>query len=364
MYPRLQIDLNKLRSNAREVVRRCERCGIEVCGVVKGCWSDPRVAQVFLDAGAKQLGTSRLSQIRSMRAAGLQTEYLLLRVPQMCELSEVAALADISLQSDLDVMKALNRVCETQNVIHRVIVMVDLGDLREGFWDQEELIEACVFVDRSLHNLKLEGIGVNLGCYGAIQPTPEKMHELIRLARKVESRIARPLDIISGGATSTYSLVHWDTIPAGVNHLRIGEGILLAHDMPHIWGVDDMGYLYDDAFTLQAQVIEVRTKPSYPQGKFCHDAFGNLPVYEDRGTRKRALLGIGRADVGFAEKLRPRFKGVEVLGASSDHMIVDIEDCEKPLKAGDVLEFNLCYANIVNVTGSPDIEREYIDSEE
>ena len=363
MYPQLEIDLAKLRYNAKQVVDRCRRCGIDVCGVVKAYWSDPIAAKTYLDAGAKQLGTSRLSQIRKLKEAGLETEYSLLRVPQMCELDEVAELADYSLESDLEVMKALNRACEKLDKVHNVIVMADLGDLREGFWDKDEMVDACVFVDRSLHNLHLAGIGVNLGCYGAIQPTPEKMTDLIAIARRIEERIGRPLEIISGGATSTFSLVHWDTIPAGINHVRVGEGVCLAYDLPYVWGIKDMDYLYADAFTLRAQVLEVRTKASYPHGKFCIDAFGDVPVFEDRGMRKRALLGIGRADAGAVEKLRPRMKGVEVLGGSSDHLILDVENCEKQLKPGDVLEFDICYANIVNLTISPDVEKVYKDGE-
>jgi predicted amino acid racemase len=363
MYPQLEIDLNKLRQNAREVIRRCERYGIAVCGVVKGYWSDPVLAKTYLDAGAKQLGTSRLSQIRRMREAGLETEYLLLRVPQMCELDDVAALADMSLQSDRSTLQALNHACEKQDKVHKVIVMADLGDLREGFWDKDEMVDTCVFVDRSLHNLHLSGIGVNLGCYGAIQPTPEKMTDLLNIAKRIESRIGRPLELISGGATSTFTLVHWNTIPAGINHLRIGEGVSLAYDLPYIWGIKDMDYLHRDAFTLKAQVVEVRTKPSHPQGKFCIDAFGDLPTYEDRGMRKRALCAIGRADAGVVEKLAPRMKGIEVLGGSSDHLILDIEDCPRTLMPGDVLEFDICYANIVNLTVSPDVEKVYVDGE-
>ena len=361
MYPRLVIDLNKLRHNTKEVVGRCSRCGIDVCGVVKCYWADPVIARTYLECGAKQLGTSRLSQIRRMKEAGIETDFFLLRVPQMCELADVAELADYSLQSDLEVMKALNRECEKLDKVHKVVVMADLGDLREGFWDKDEMVDACVFVDRSLHNLELAGIGVNLGCYGAIQPTPEKMTDLIAIARRIEARIGRPLEIISGGATSTFSLVHWDTIPAGINHVRIGEGVALAYDLPYIWGIKDMDYLYADAFTLQAQVLEVRTKASYPQGKFCINAFGDVPVFEDHGDRKRALLAVGRADAGEVEKLRPRLAGAKVLGGSSDHLILDIEDCTQPVKPGDVLEFDICYANIVGLTISPDVEKEYIE---
>ena len=363
MYPQLEINLGILRRNAEEVVKRCEAKGISVAAVVKGYWADPKMVRTYLSAGAKQIATSRISQIKKLKDRGIKdVPYLLLRVPQMCELEEVARYAEYSLHSDLEVLKAFNLVCEKQEVVRNVILMADLGDLREGFWDKDEMVEACVFVDRGLHNLHLAGIGVNLGCYGAIQPTPEKMEDLLAIARRVEERIGRKLEYISGGATSTYSLVHWNTLPQGINHLRIGEGVALAYDLPVEWGIEDMAeYTNRHALTLRAQVIEVRNKPSYPQGRFCIDCFGNKPVFTDRGVRRRALLAIGRADAGNVMDLMPRLEGAEVIGGSSDHLILDVEDCREEVKPGDVLEFDLKYSVMLPLTASPDVEKIYTE---
>lgn len=363
MYPQLEINLAKLRRNAKEVVSRCTAQGITVAAVVKGYWADPRMVRAYLDAGAKQVATSRVSQIRKMKEAGIDdVPFLLLRVPQMCELEEVAKYADYSLHSDLSVLQEYNRVCEELDVVRNVIVMADLGDLREGFWDKDEMVDACVFVDRGLHNLHLAGIGVNLGCYGAIQPTPEKMHDLLAIAGRVEERIGRKLEFISGGATSTYTMVHWGTLPEGINHLRIGEGVIPAYDLPFDWGITDLlDYTDRDIFTLRAQVLEVRTKPSYPQGTFCIDCFGGKPTFTDRGERKRALVGIGRADAGNVMDIMPRMEGIEVLGGSSDHLILDVEDCKTELKAGDVLEFDIRYSVMLPITNSPDVEKIYVE---
>lgn len=354
-YPQLEFDLALLRSNADAVISRCRGMGIRVCGVVKGVDGLPEAARVLRAAGAEELGTSRLEQVAKCRAAGVPGPWLLIRIPGLTELPDVVALCETSLQSEWPTLLALGEECLRQNKTHRVIVMTDLGDLREGFWDKKELVDVCERVERDLPHVQLAGIGVNLTCYGSTKPTPEKMNELVGLARQVEQRIGRKLEIVSGGATSSFTLVHWGTMPAGVNHLRIGEAILLGKDLQVDWGIRDMDYLRMDALTLRAEVVEVKDKPTYPIGEFAIDAFGRKPVYEDRGIRRRAILALGRADVGELESLIPREPGLTVIGGSSDHCIVDVEDCPRRLQVGDIVEFSLCYSHMLYATARSDM---------
>lgn len=354
-YPQLEFDLALLRSNADAVISRCRGMGIRVCGVVKGVDGLPEAARVLRAAGAAELGTSRLEQVAKCRAAGVPGPWLLIRIPGLTELPDVVALCETSLQSEWPTLLALEEECLRQNKTHRVIVMTDLGDLREGFWDKKELVDVCERVERDLPHVHLAGIGVNLTCYGSTKPTPEKMNELVGLARQVEQRIGRKLEIVSGGATSSFTLVHWGTMPAGVNHLRIGEAILLGKDLQVDWGIRDMDYLRMDALTLRAEVVEVKDKPTYPIGEFAIDAFGRKPVYEDRGIRRRAILALGRADVGELESLIPREPGMTVIGGSSDHCIVDVEDCPRRLQVGDIVEFSLCYSHMLYATARSDM---------
>ena len=354
-YPQLEFDLALLRSNADAVISRCRGMGIRVCGVVKGVDGMPEAARVLRAAGAAELGTSRLEQVATCRAAGVPGPWLLIRIPGLTELPDVVALCETSLQSEWPTLLALEEECLRQNKTHRVIVMTDLGDLREGFWDKDELVDVCERVERELPHVHLAGIGVNLTCYGSTKPTPEKMNELVGLARQVEQRIGRKLEIVSGGATSSFTLVHWGTMPAGVNHLRIGEAILLGKDLQVDWGIRDMDYLRMDALTLRAEVVEVKDKPTYPIGEFAIDAFGRKPVYEDRGIRRRAILALGRADVGELESLIPREPGLTVIGGSSDHCIVDVEDCPRRLQVGDIVEFSLCYSHMLYATARSDM---------
>ena len=354
-YPQLEFDLALLRSNADAVISRCRGMGIRVCGVVQGVDGMPEAARVLRAAGAAELGTSRLEQVARCRAAGVPGPWLLIRIPGLTELPDVVALCETSLQSEWPTLLALEEECLRQNKTHRVIVMTDLGDLREGFWDKKELVDVCERVERDLPHVQLAGIGVNLTCYGSTKPTPEKMNELVGLARQVEQRIGRKLEIVSGGATSSFTLVHWGAMPAGVNHLRIGEAILLGKDLQVDWGIRDMDYLRMDALTLRAEVVEVKDKPTYPIGEFAIDAFGRKPVYEDRGIRRRAILALGRADVGELESLIPREPGLTVIGGSSDHCIVDVEDCPRRLQVGDIVEFSLCYSHMLYATARSDM---------
>ena len=354
-YPQLEFDLVLLRSNADAVISRCRGMGIRVCGVIKGVDGMPEAARVLHAAGAAELGTSRLEQVARCRAAGVPGPWLLIRIPGLTELPDVVALCETSLQSEWPTLLALEEECLRQNKTHRVIVMTDLGDLREGFWDKKELVDVCERVEHDLPHVQLAGIGVNLTCYGSTKPTPEKMNELVGLARQVEQRIGRKLEIVSGGATSSFTLVHWGTMPAGVNHLRIGEAILLGKDLQVDWGIRDMDYLRMDALTLRAEVVEVKDKPTYPIGEFAIDAFGRKPVYEDRGIRRRAILALGRADVGELESLIPREPGLTVIGGSSDHCIVDVEDCPRRLQVGDIVEFSLCYSHMLYATARSDM---------
>lgn len=354
-FPRIVIDRDKLRNNCTQIVKHCEARGIAVAGVIKGAGGLPEIARLYRSCGAAQLATSRLEQMELWRREGIPGPYMLLRVPGLSELPEVARLADYSLQSDATTLDALNSVCAEQGVTHRVIVMADLGDLREGFWDKTEMVEVCCHVEQGLDHLHLAGVGVNLGCYGAVKPTPENMEQLVDIARAVEARIGRRLEIVSGGATSSYTLVHWDTMPQGINHLRIGETALLAKDLQVDWGISDMDYLLRGTMRLEAEIIELRKKPTHPVGETVIDAFGNRPTFVDRGMRLRALAAFGRADVGQVETLLCREPGMTVIGGSSDHCILDVEDCPRALRVGDVVSFDLSYSHMLYATGRTDI---------
>ena len=360
MYPSLEIDLRKLGDNVKKVTDICKKYGIIVAGTIKGTTGIPECAKVFADNGAVEIASSRLNQIQYAKDIGIRLPMLLLRIPMLSEVSEVIRLCDISLNSEISVLRGLNEEAKKQGKVHRVILMADIGDLREGFWDKEEMTEAALTVEKEMENLHLFGIGTNVGCYGSVDPTKEKLNELVDVAEKIEERLGRRLEIISGGATSSLKRLIDGDIPERINHLRLGEGILLARDLEEFYGYD-MSFLNRDVYTLKAEVIEVKDKPTHPVGQLAVDAFGKTPEYTDRGIRKRALLAIGKVDYGSSiEEIFPRIQGIEVIGASSDHTIIDIEDCHEDIKVGDVLEFDVDYASLCYLSNCPNVSIKFM----
>lgn len=350
-YPQLEVDLGKLKENLTALRERCQDSFVGIAGVVKGAGAWESVVRVFDEAGLPYLATSRVDQLRSMREQGVKTPLMLIRIPMRSELADVVALADVSLQSDLGILRATEAEAARQERTHGVVLMIDLGDLREGFWDAEELIDAAVEVEREMPHLRLLGVGVNLSCYGSILPDKRNMQGLVSLAYEVEQAIGRPLEIVSGGSSTSMYMTLNGTMPYRVNNLRLGEIVLLGS----IYGCNP-DFTHKDVFTLRAEVVECRDKPSFPVGQLTVDAFGRTQEYEDRGIRRRAIIAVGRLDYGDCCDVTPRMAGIEVLGASSDHTILDVEAVKDRIKVGDILEFDVNYASLANLTNTPGVE--------
>lgn len=350
-YPVLLVNKTKLYQNIKTVKETCQCQGINIAGIIKGFNGILGVVEQFKLAGCSQIGSSRIEQIMAARAAGINAKYMLIRIPMLSEAEKVVRWADMSLNSEGVVISKLQEECVKQNKRHGIILMADLGDLREGYWNKNELIEEALRIENELSMLDLLGVGTNLGCYGSINPTREKMEELCDIAHRIEEKIGRKLEIVSGGASTSYPLVLSHEMPEGINHLRIGEAINLAYDLKEIYQLDDGG-LSTNCFILQGEVIEVKYKPTHPQGEIFVDCYGSKPTYSDRGIRKRALVAMGRLDYALMDKIFPMDKGVTLVGSSSDHTIVDIEDCEQEWHVGDILTFALTYPSLMYLSGN------------
>ena len=355
--PSLIVDHEKIRENMKTVVGWCSDAGIDVAGVIKVTGGMASAALDYEACGAKWIASSRLEQLARAKAAGVKLPTLMIRVPMISELDELMQVCDYSLQSEFATLKAADEAAIKAGKIHNVILMADLGDLREGFFDLEELVDVAKYTEEVLTGLHLAGIGTNLGCYGSVKPTKEKMEQLVRYAEAVEEAIGRRLEIISGGATSSMMPLFDGVMPERVNMLRIGAlpfcGAM--EDIKVCYGRTEPDVLHDDAITLEAEVIEVRTKPSHPIGELGVNAFGVKARYKDRGNRRRALLAIGGADFGSTDNLVPMLEGSELLGCSGDHTILDIENCKEIIKVGDVVRFKLRYTAILHLTMSENV---------
>ena len=57
-----------------------------------------------------------------------------------CETENVITYADVSVNSEYDTILRLNHYAQIHDKPHKVILMADLGDIREGFTDYQELL--------------------------------------------------------------------------------------------------------------------------------------------------------------------------------------------------------------------------------
>ncbi len=350
LIPRIEISLSQIRHNAQILSELYGQKGISLMGVSKATLGDPSIAEAMIQGGVKFIADSRLENIQKMKCAGVSTQFVLLRTA-LSQAESVIKDVDISLNTEIETVKELSHYANIHNKIHQIIVMVELGDLREGVLpcDLSQFIKKTL----NLANIKIIGIGCNLACYGGIKPSNQNMSKLSELADAIEKEFDIALEVISGGNSANYEWYESAPKVARINNLRLGESILLGCEPLNRKAIPD---LYTSAFQLIAEVIESKEKPSLPFGEICQNAFGAVPTFLDRGIRQRVIIALGRQDV-LVSGLRPS-NDLEILGASSDHIVLDSNnyDC----KVGSEVKFNLDYGGLLSAMTSPFIKKQFI----
>ena len=358
MYPLLTVDLDHLRQNVRTVRGLCAAHDISVTAVTKVFRADRRIAEVLVEEGMTMLGDSRVDNLAKLD--GMDAEKWLIRPPMLSEIKGLVRYADASLNSEMEVVRAINEECLRQDKTHKVILMADLGDIREGYIDCDELMEAALETDR-LPGVELYGIGVNLTCFSFIQYDTEKLTQLAQLRRRMEETVGHALPMVSGGNSAAVDLMLRGGIPEGVNNLRLGESVLFGKERAKYQYLPGT---YPDVFTLECEIVELKEKPSLPWGTVGVDSYGKKPEFVDRGEhRLKAVCALGKQDFDV-ETTVPCDPGVIMLGASSDHLMLDVTDSKENYKVGDTVRLQLGYFSTMRAFTSDYVSRRYTDSEQ
>jgi len=342
--PRLEIDLDKIHHNARALVDALAERSISVTGITKATLGSPAIANTLLRAGVTALGDSRIENIETMRRAHVSAAMTLIRSPMLGQAGQVVRHADVSFNTELDVISALSSAAKEAGKTHAIVLMVELGDLREGVMPGD--LESTVRETLRFPNIALKGIGTNLACRSGVVPDAKNMAELSALADSVEATFGLRLSIISGGNSGTLQWALGSADTGRINNLRLGESILLGREP---LGREPIEGLHTDAITLVAEVIELKAKPSRPWGKIEQTAFGKKPAATDRGCISQTLLAIGHQDIDPGGLSPP--PGIAVLGASSDHLVADSSG--SGLRIGSEVAFQLNYSALVRAMTSP-----------
>jgi len=334
----LTVDLSKIEHNTRVLVERCWSRGIEIIGVTKGCLGALPVAEAMRKGGISGVGDSRLASLRKLAEAKF-SPLVMLRQPMKEEVDDVVRLVDVSLISELDIAFSLSQQASLVEKEHSVVVMIESGGLREGILPHEIL--DFVRKVQSLPFIKFLGIGTNVACLEGTFPSTKSIELLVDLSSLIESEFGFKVPVISGGNSSVLKLLEDKEIAAGINQIRVGEGILLGQETINF---DPIEGLCRDAFLLSAEVIEVRTKvPNYQAGAEC----------------QRAVLALGRQDIGEG-MIKPLAHGPEISMRSSDHLVINIDNCSEQIRTGDTLSFIPDYFALLAAMTSPFVNKKFM----
>ena len=351
--PRIEINLNKVKHNTAEIVKRCNKFNINVAGVTKVFCGNIDIAKSMVEGGVQFLADSRLENIIGM--CDIEIPKILLRLPMLSEIEEVIRYADYSLNSEVEIIEKLSFESIKQGKKHKIILMIDLGDLREGVWYENvyEVVDSIA----ALSGIELAGIGTNLTCYGGVIPSRENLSLLSNIASNIRKTYNIKLPIVSGGNSSSLHLLEKNDMPQGINNLRIGEAIVLGRETAFGDLIDG---LYDDAFMLYGEIVEIKKKPSLPIGDIGMDAFGGVPTFIDKGDIYRAIVAVGRQDINL-EGMTPVDSSIQIIGASSDHLILDVTGNKDNYKVGSEVPFKISYGCLLQAMTSAYVKKVFIN---
>lgn len=347
--PRIEIDLSKVRQNARDLVDRLAPCGISVVGVTKGVCGQPDIARAMLEGGVVALGDARVSNVERMRAGGIRAPIILIRTPMHSQIDRIVRTCNISLNVDFGVVEALACAACRADRVHKIVLMVEMGDGREG------MPPAAVsdFARRvmNLRGIKLIGIGANFACLSGRAPSPAAMQTLSELVTSVERDRGVLLRVVSGGNSANLTGLPDGRPATRVNELRLGEAILLGRDpLTH----QPIEGLATDAFALVAEVIESRMDAQVPDpGRRPIDAF-----LRKNGGGGTSLLALGKQDTDTGGLSMPG--QMTLLGSTSDHLILRTPDVA--LAVGAEVRFGLSYSALMQAMSAPDIATIFRDA--
>jgi predicted amino acid racemase len=311
--PRLEIDLDKIHHNAHTLVNLLAGRGISVTAVTKATLGSPEIAGAMRRAGVSGFGDSRIENIGALHRGRIQAPLTLIRSPMLSQVDRVVRQADVSFNTELDIIGALSDAAQEIGRTHGIVLMVELGDLREGIMPDD--LEATARAALRLPNIALRGIGANLACRSGVCPDARNMAELSMLANSLEANLGAVLGMISGGNSGSLAWALSGADTGRVNNLRLGESLLLGREPLHRQAIDG---LHTDAITLIAEVMQT-------------------------------ILAVGHQDTDPFGLVADH--GIEILGASSDHLIVDAGRHNFPV--GSEISFKLNYSALLQAMTSP-----------
>lgn len=345
----LVLDQKKLQHNYNFLLKLFENSDISWGVVSKLLCGTESYLKELVDLGIKEIHDSRISNLRKIKRLNPEIQTVYIKPPAKRSIKSIIAYADVSFNTELETMKLLSDEAAKQGKTHKVIIMIEMGDLREGVMG-DDLIDFYASVFR-LPNLEIVGLGTNLNCLHGIMPSEDKLVQLSLYKQIIELKFNIKIPWVSGGTSVVLPLLLQNRLPTGVNHFRIGESLYFGLDL---FSGETIPGMETGLFTLHTEIIEISKKPVVPFGEAGSNPSGEETLINPELYGKeqwRAIIDIGLLDIQ-PKFLRPIDENIEILGASSDMLILNITNCEKMYNVGDTIAFDLDYMGALSIMNS------------
>ena len=353
----IELYRDKLKKNYQFLDKMFKENEIEWAVVSKLLCGNEKYLQEVIDLGTKEICDSRISNLEAIKKLSPEVQTVYIKPPAKRSIPRLVEFADASFNTEYKTIKWISDEAVKQNKKHKVIIMIELGDLREGVMGDHLMdFYESVF---NLPNIEVTGIGANLNCLYGVMPSEDKLIQLSLYEQLIEAKFNRKIPWVTGGTSVVIPLIFRKQIPDGINHFRVGETLFFGLDLFTQKVVPGME---GDVFKLHSEIIEITEKPKIPTGYM--DANPSGEVYEineeDYGkTSSRAILDIGLVDVS-EDFLIPDDNSIEITGASSDMLIVDLGESSEKYKVGDLVSFRLKYMGALSIFNSDYIEKRVV----
>lgn len=356
----ITLDAKKLKENYDHLETLMTKHGIKLSLVSKMLCGNEKYLDVLLKLGADQICDSRVTNLRMIKELAPNVETIYIKPPPKRSLRKIVEYADISFNTEYETIKLLSEEAKLQGKTHKIVIMIELGELREGVMRDDFMdFYAKVF---ELPNIEVVGIGTNLTCMYGVLPNHDKLIQLCLYTQLIEAKFNKRIPYVSGGSSVTIPLIHHNLLPHGINHFRVGETLYLGTDVYNSKSFDDM---HNDVFELKAEIIELIEKPIIPMGEIGHNLTGETKEFDqglvaDRAYR--AILDLGLLDVE-PDHITPIDETLEIVGESSDMIVIDLGTNPKNYKVGDLVEFKLDYMGILRVMNSVYVDKKVVNAD-
>lgn len=349
----ITLNSNKLKYNYHFLDQLFAEHHIEWAVVAKLLCGNEKFLQCLLEFSDKEICDSRLTNLKHIKNLSPKTKTVYIKPPAKRLAKSIVKYADVSFNSEIETVKALSKEAVLQNKTHKIVIMVEMGELREGVMVRN--LSHFFRKVKKLPSIDIVGIGTNLNCLNGILPDEKKLIKLHRFKEIIEETHQTRIPYISAGSSVTIPLIFQNKIHSGINHFRIGESLFFGTD---VYNDSTISGMYQDVFTLTAEIIEIAQKPMVPAGEAGTNLTGETPMHDVSNTGKtsvRAIVDVGVLDIDHSQ-IEPITKGIRIIGASSDMMILDLSDNPNNLKVGDTVDFSMSYLAVLRAMNS-----EYVD---